>query len=137
MKWLIVGILVICIILILFLKDHVVRKRRERNYLHMQSSRTPLSDEEFCRRVGLDPSIADLVHTIRHRLGKESRCDPLRIYPEDSFFDDFGWNYGDLEMLEDEMDIHLEIECSYVGTFILEIARLQKEREQRANEASH
>jgi hypothetical protein len=103
----------------------------------MQSSRTLLSDEEFSYKERLDSSIANVVHTIRHRLAKESGCDPLRIYPEDSFFDDFGWNYGDLEMLEDEMDIHLEIECSYVGTFILEIARLQKEREQRANEASH
>jgi hypothetical protein len=130
-KWLVVGIFVICIILILFLKNHFVRKRRRRDYCHIQSNRTPLSDEDFCHREGLDPAIADLVHTIRHRLAKDSGCDPLRIYPDDSFFDDFGWSYGDLEMLEDDMDLNFEIECSYVGTFILEIARLRKEREQR------
>ena len=131
MEWLIVGIFVICIILILLLRDHFVRKRRRRDYLRIQASRIPLSDEEFCHKEGLDPSIADVVHTIRQRLAKESGCDPLRIYPDDDFYDDFGWNKGDLEMLEDDMGIHFEIECSYVGTFILEMARMRKEREQR------
>jgi len=131
MGWLGVGIFIICIILVLLLRHHFVRKRRRRDYLRMQANRIPLSDEEFCLKEGLDPSIADVVHTIRQRLAKESRCDPLRIYPDDDFHDDFGWNQGDLEMLEDDMGIHFEIECSYVGTFILEIARMRKERKQR------
>ena len=131
MKWLTVGILVVCIILLLFLKDHVNKKRRRRDYLQVQSKRTPLSDQEFCQKVGLDSSVADLIHTIRDRLAKDSGCDPLRIYPDDDFFNDFGWSYGEMEMLEGDMDVDLEIECSYVGTFILEIVRLRKEREHR------
>ncbi len=130
-KWLIVGIFVICIILILFLMYRLVRDRRQRDYLHIQSSRTPLSDEEFCHKEGLDSAVADVVHTLRHRLAKDSGCDPLRIYPEDDFSNDFGWNHIDLEMLESYMNVDMEIEYSCVGTFILEVARMRKEREQR------
>jgi hypothetical protein len=120
-------------VLILLLRDLRVRKRQIGDNLRLQADRVSLSDEEFCHKERLDSSAVDLVHTIRYQVAKDIGCDPLRIYPDDSF-SDFGWSYGEAEMLMGYTDVVFEWDPSFVGEFILEIVRLRKERGQCEHE---
>jgi len=124
---------VLLYILVSFLWSHLALKRLKRNYLHKQSNRTPLSNEEFCHRVGLEPSNADVVHAIRQQLAKDGGCDPLRIYPDDHFVHDFGWSYGEWEMLEDD---YFPWGPSNIGEFLSEVAKRRKEGEQQVGSCS-
>lgn len=75
--------LIVAAVSVLILKDWFAVKLSRTRYLSSQSGRPPLSGEEFCRRCGLNPVVADIVTVVRSKLGERRKCDPLHIYPED------------------------------------------------------
>lgn len=88
---------------------HLVASRRKRaRYLSLQAARPALSDSEFCRRAGVDPSHAAIaiVGTIRSHLAASIRCDALRLYPEDDW-PSYALNYYDDDVagLVEEMGV--------------------------------
>jgi hypothetical protein len=133
----VVAMLVIAVV-ICGLKDRHVSRGHRKRYLSMQSGRPALSDDEFCRRAGLDPSVAGIVATVRSKLGECGKCDPVRIYPDDGFYPHFGLAYdddvafvvGDMGIIPGfhEYSFPLE-EVDSVADFVRVILRLKKEAE--------
>ena len=76
------------------LRYFVASRRKRARYLSLQAARPALSDSEFCRRAGVDPSHAAIVGTIRSHLAACFRCDALRLYPEDDW-PSYALNYDD------------------------------------------
>jgi hypothetical protein len=123
---------------VLGLKYQLVWKRHRRHYLRIQAPRTTLSNYEFCRHTGLDPSVAGIVAAVRSKLGEHGKCDALRIYPDDEFYPHFGLAYDDdvAFVVKDmgvipgfhEYSFPLE-EVDSVTDFVRVILRLKKEAE--------
>jgi hypothetical protein len=67
------------------LRYFVASRRKRARYLSLQAARPALSDSEFCRLAGVNPSHAAIVGTIRSYLAACFRCDALRMYPEDDW----------------------------------------------------
>ena len=96
---LVVGMLIL-VVLTLFVFGWLGSTVAKRRYAALQASRTPITDEEFCRRAGLDLTQGNIVTTTRNALAERGlgRYDATRIYPEDSlntfelgYDDDVGW----------------------------------------------
>ena len=105
----VIGLIVILAIfafVVLGLKYHLIWKGHKRCYTRIQAGRASLSDEAFCNRVGLAPSVIGVVAVIRSKLAEQGRYGPLRIYPEDAFSLHFGLHYDDdVAMLVQEMKL--------------------------------
>jgi hypothetical protein len=138
------GVIVLILVLtvlafaVLGSKYHWVWRGQRRRYLRIQTDRAALSDDEFCRQAGLDPSVVGIVAVVRSKLGECGKCDPLRIYPDDSFYPHFGLAYDDdvAFVVADmgvipgfhEYSFPLE-EVDSVTDFVRVILRLKKEAE--------
>jgi hypothetical protein len=120
-------------------KGHWARKRQKRFYANIQSGRTPLTNEAFCEKLGIDLSFAEAVSILRTKIAGLGCYDPLRIYPDDEFYSHFGLNYDDdAAMFLQETKIikayrgysfPLE-EVKTIGDFVKVVLRLKKESEE-------
>jgi len=131
--------IVILALFVLAIKSYWIWKRQKRNYATIQSNRSPITDEVFCEELGLDASCAKIVSILRSKISKLGDYDPLRIYPNDEFYSQFGLDYDDdvAMFLEEtkviegcrEYSFPLE-EVKSVGDFIKVVLRLKKEFEE-------
>jgi hypothetical protein len=87
--------IVIVALLVIALKGYWIARRTRKRYLRIQSTRSVLTDQEFCNRINLDLSAIEVVSVVRSRLGNFRSFDPLKIYPEDDFYEHFELSYDD------------------------------------------
>lgn len=104
----------------------------------MRASRASLSDEAFCRRSGLDASLASLVFSIRSKLVSFGGYDPLRVYPEDRLSHHLHLHHEHhVAMVVEDMNIRRGYdnesfsykEVDTVADFVRVVWRLKKEAE--------
>lgn len=138
---LIIVILALCVIA---LKCHWIWKKRKRQYALLQSSHTPISDEVFCEKLGLDISAVRVISIIRSEIAELGCYDPLRIYPDDTFHPHFGLDYDDdvailiqkMKIIEGYREYSFPLEeVDTIGDFVKIVLRLKKEFEARASQA--
>ena len=139
----VVGLVVLAVV-IMCLRDYRAWQKRNRKYLAIQTSHTPLRDDEFCRQAGIDSANAETIGIMRTNLSNFGKCDASRITPDD-VLSDFGLNYDDdVAMLVQAMGVipgfnefsfPLE-DVSNVGGFATMLLTMKQKAEQTAAAAA-
>jgi hypothetical protein len=130
--------IVILALFVLAIKSYWIWKRQKQNYANIQSNRSPITDEVFCEKLGLDTSCSNIVSILRSKISNLGDYDPLRIYPDDEFYSHFGLDYDDdvamflqeTKVIEGYREYSFPLEeVKTVGDFVKAVFRLKKEFE--------
>ena len=131
--------IVILAIFICAWSDRLKRRGQMKKYLKIQSEHLPLSDEVFCKNLQLDSSLVRIISIIRNKLAEQGRFDALRVYPQDTFYPNFGLAYDDdvamfvqdMKIIESYRKYYFPLEeVQTVGDFVKVVLRLKKEFEE-------
>jgi len=100
-----VVLMVAFAITVLCFRDSLTWRKRNRAYLSKQTERANLTDDQFCCKVGIAPSVSTIIGIVRANLAEFGQCNALKIYPEDTL-SEYGLDYDDdVAMLVRKMGI--------------------------------